>query len=1200
MIILTGNSLGERQKDLNERVNKAAAGNAFHNYETEPGANDVDKIFMIDVAAKNKNIDVILETLKSGDIVHITRGLKKCTWLVDDEFDNIINVDNLHLNIFPLMSIKMKKKLLCTLSINLKNENRSIAFYEYCIKEKLLKIAMKFLFNTPKTYKHDVILQKSEAFNMMISEPKEVLPKFIGNSFTLAYTFLDTMEDYWNKGNFLESLHFLYTVSSGQYLDMLEKYNIIENSFSRFGHRLSKEIIKKHKDRVLKNPLLYVNILNKDKIAKNSTMSDVKVYAVALLPEEASTFWNMNFYKHFKFILDIIPVDERFSFIKTIFNEKYPNEKFEMSKQFYSCKFYVTMTTEEKEYWALRHIKSDEEILGSGYDYIWYKFVSFEKAFEEIKKYILITQDNETRKVIINVLIDSAKTQKDLENLLNYYYNRHVNELRCHKERFLDYLFRQHKVFEFNEECWAPLEKIFYSLNVFDTSNNNRTSYRAIALIYYIIRGKTVLAVLDEFIDNNVIDVFEVKRYNSELGSEKSEMVFQYFRKFYLTAVEALACKEYNKDEKNNVDKYILGYLDLLHGYSKTKDEIPEIIHKFIKLNRKKFIYHRLLAESGKVAYSEKNIMHHMKTDANLIIEEFPLIQSYIEDRFGRTNWLVRKLKIYFHHDIAQTYLQILNDCLSTNDVHYRMVQVAVYGILKLADESFKNDFVQKHVPTNPKIDHAKISQDLLRIQRAICGHACVSRPPLPMPCIIQYITGDYVHYCLPIFNSYLMNLPLPVCIKFVESIIDKPISVQKHGLRLAFHCFSTEHLKVLISGAWKRAKNISLRKILYKSLFDKVLKENDQQTQLELFEVLKTLTLNLHQDDVDEIFLLLTHNKMPNHLVGQHLVNAWSAVKKLPERSVNFKRMTKVIQTIENNFNLVPEDDVTIITDHHVSKMLDEKQILNTNNNTKNNLEELLKAKWELTLRYLANVNNEKQLQNNLGVVRHIIKRCLEMWNEVREEKYVMREFCRSFIIDLERKSRTGSYPNMKIMYDTILTDLQKSLPEHEIFTLTWQLRLSEITMDIIVAGRQEFQNPDEIVLAIRTCVLRFSEAFVVLLKEYINNGKYFAAFHSQIDSYAINKLAKVNSKIDFHYKLNLKLNDLSVLMCVGLLKFEMPEVYLLILRVLPVNYSGIFDSDYEQIISKLKVFKNTEVQYFMFEKFVNCDFMFRSLMQT
>lgn len=1199
MIFLTGNSLGERQKHLNEIVNKATEANTFDKYKTESGNHDIDNIFLIDLAAKCKNIDFILEILKSGDIVHITRALNKCTWLCDDECANIINVDNLQTHIFPLMSIKMKNKLLCMISINLKTASRSIDFYWYCMKERLFKIAMKFLFSTPESFKNDVILQKSEGFHMVLSNKEEALVNFIRNSFTLAEAFLDNIEAGQKRNDTLDLLRYMYSISGEQYFGLLEKYKTIEycrHEPIRLGSRLSKEIIKKHKDRVLKNPLLYVHLLKKDKITKNSTINDVKVYAVPLLPDEATTFWNINFYEKYKFILDIIPEGERFCFIRKIFTEKYLDEEFEMSKQFYSLNFYNTMTSEEKQNWALRHIDTGEEILGSGNDYNWYKFVCFDKAFEEIKKYILITTDNEKRMKIIHVLIDSAKTQKEVETLLNYYYNRHVNELSHQKKPFLYKLIEKHNVFDFDEKCWIALEKIFYSLDVY-TSKYIGANYREIALIYYILNMKTVPETLIELINTNIITVFAIKNCSRGLTPEKEDMIFQYLHKFYLKAVETSSCE----DDVKTVARYITSYLDLLDSYSKTKDDIAIIMNKLMKDNWDQLKHHRLLRESGIVNFSERNIMQYMKKDATLVIDEFPLIKQYIQERFGRTNWLLKKLKIYFQHDIAKRYLQLLNDCLSADDVHYLMTKVAVYGLFKLAEESFKIEFMQKHVPTNPKIDHANISRNLLNIQQGICAYACVSRPPLPTAYIMHYLTGDYVHKCLPMFNYYLMNLPLPACISFVESVIDKPVSIQKHGLRLAFRCYSPENLKSLINDIWKRTKNISMRKILYKSLLDKVLKER-YQTQLDLFEILNTLTLDLHQNDDNELFLLLCHSKMPNHLAGLHLVSGWKAVKKLPERSVNIERMTRVILSIEINVSLVPENEIITITNDHVSKMLDEKEILN--DNTKDSLKELFRVKWELTLKHLTNVYNEMQLKNNLEVVRHIIKRCIEMRHEVIKGKLIMREFLWSFIKNLESKSfnchKIESYSNMKIINDAILKDLHEALPEYEIFILTLELRLSDISRNIIISCIQESGKKLVTNATIRTCLIKFAGAFVVLLNEYIENGKYFASFHRKIEANIIKQLARVSRNIDINFTLNLKEDDLSILMCVGLLKYEITEVYLLIISLLPLDYSGNFISDYENTLCTVKAFKNNEVQYLMFEKFVNSDFMFRKQLFT
>ncbi|KAF9795969.1 hypothetical protein SFRURICE_010066, partial [Spodoptera frugiperda] len=133
MIILTGKNLGERHKDLNAKVKEAREKRVdFDELKRTPEQSDVDKLFKIALASKYINIDYIVEVLKCGDPLYISKALK-CVWMYDDKYAHIINPDNLQNNIIPFMSTKMKKKMLTAVSMHVRNESRAAEFYNYCM-----------------------------------------------------------------------------------------------------------------------------------------------------------------------------------------------------------------------------------------------------------------------------------------------------------------------------------------------------------------------------------------------------------------------------------------------------------------------------------------------------------------------------------------------------------------------------------------------------------------------------------------------------------------------------------------------------------------------------------------------------------------------------------------------------------------------------------------------------------------------------------------------------------------------------------------------------------------------------------------------------------------------------------------------------------------------------------------------------------
>uniref|UniRef100_A0A2A4JDH6 Uncharacterized protein n=1 Tax=Heliothis virescens TaxID=7102 RepID=A0A2A4JDH6_HELVI len=1186
MIILTGSNLGERQRELNEKVKEAADNYVdFNQIKDITEESDVDKLFKIDLASKYVNIEYIIEVLKSGDSLYISRALKS-GWLYGEDFAKVVNPNNLHKNVMPFMSSKMKKKLLTAISMHVRNETRAAEFYKYCIDNKYTSIALKFLNFTSDSFKLEMLKANSKRKQMIIDCGSEYLKNFVGHSFTLAEAYVALFPE-GNRMQAFRGLSYLYTVSDVKYLDLLEK-SVVLSPYNNtiLGLRISKSIMKQHKDRVLSKPSLYVRIIHKTAIVKYSTAEDAKIYAVSVLPENVESFWNQNYCSKYKFILDKIQ-DGKFEFVKQIFTTKYPGEEFETHLNFYQKQFHKIMTTEEKETWALQQIASESEILGIGKDYNWYKFVSFEKAFQEIKKLVLVTPDYIKRADMMLILVDSAKCQLDLAKLLKHYYERHANEQKYIKENFLDRVMQNFNVFEFNDECWSAWNKIFHNLEVYSTTDySSKSEYKIIALIYHIINQKDIPEAITTHI-NSEMQFYALKLNTDKLKKEEVEMVFKYLFEFYMTEIRKFENVPYNDDVKYRLRRYIHFILDLLDQYDKTKQDCPELVNQFMKKDWDEFSCHRLLREPKKYQVSKVDLLRDLKKDAKLLVEYLPEVKKNIDNSFKYDiSTVLKKLKIYFSNDIAKDYLKFFNEILSKEDqLWLKEAHAAAHGIFQLGDESFKIDFMLKYAPTEAVINHSEIDEKLLRIQQAICSHACYSRPPVPLESVLMYIKGDYVHFCLPMFHSYLANLPLPLCIEFVEAILNTPVSIQKHGIRLAFECFNDESLNALVLRAWRKTKNISLRLIIFKAIHYKICKMGN--TQHILFDTLKTIALSLGQDDDDELFRLLISRQLPEPMMLECIEIAWKVVSQFPPKQANLARMRMVILCMSNNINIIRSDSIRSIIDTFMSTVFKQEEE-EEGNGKKQNAEAvaLIDAKWDLTATYIINIKDINDLGKKIELAKHILNKCLRTQeSETRQNRQNLLKTCMILVNNMECKSYNqdfARYENVNIMMQFVLKTLQDSLPIEEIYMEIWELRLGMLVRNIMMAHKklkgQEQIDKD----AIKVIVTAFAKELSNLIKELIDAGLYFNSFLSDIESKIVSKLKTI--KINFDIKIRF-MNMINTL-CLGLMSFSIPEMYLLVLNLLPDSCNPEQDEDYKAVVTKLYNVENKEIRCNLYRK--------------
>ncbi|XP_073960672.1 uncharacterized protein isoform X1 [Choristoneura fumiferana] len=1174
MITLQGRNICERHKELNLKV-KEAAENKIDLTELKCVDNsDIDRIFKIDLASKYKNVDYVLEELKSGDSLYVSRSLK-CEWLYGSDYAHLINPDYLHHRIFPKMSLKMKKKTLSTLSIHLRDETRTQLFYEYCMNTKMLNNALKFLIFTSESFKNELMNDESRFFDLCKQVKTDYMKKFIGNSFTLADT-------YGERERPLIELSYLYSLNEEKYLNLLEKHTGTNYYRKIVGVKMSRSILKKHKDRVVKKPLLYLNILNKSELVKYSSSEDAIVYAVALLQDDISEFWRCDYFRTNKHILDLIKTPSIFNFVKKIYTEKYNTSQFEMGTNFYKHKYYDLMTFEEREAWALRHLQENLDVIPEDKSYKWYEYVTFAKSFKEIKSQIYIATNVSKRSDMLKVLVKSAKTQRDLEELLNYYYNRHVNERRGKKLDFINTVMEHHTVLEFDDACWGAFDMILRSVDIYNTSEYwGLDDVLTVSLIYHIINNKTLpedLKTCLRLVDFN--NYFEY--YLDQLNDERKDLIYNYINQFIISEISEFDSQEYSDDVKDKVRSYLHQSVKLRRVFS--KDKYPEIVLKYMQLDLENFghIVGKSEKPVEKVIITEGYLLRCLKEDASLIVEKLPLIKDeFNNSSIFRINLLLRRIKIYFSNDIAKQCLEFCKKTLYESlpgiaITEYKAIYSIVFAIFQLGDEKTKAEIMDKFAPTNPKIEHDKIGYYVLYTQAAICSFQSYSRPPVPLSKTALYLKGDYVHKCNDMFNMYLVNLPPALRSEFINSLIDAPLALQKRGLRLAFLTFEVNKLKDLVSSVWKKTNNVSLRQILYLLLFNKTAEEQGK-TQEILFELLKELTLTLHEDDADEVFECFTDYRVPANLRGPYLEIAWKTVVILPDKKSNFQRKIRVVDSIASNISLMDDKFLVRLIYDHVQKILREEKLRPQLNN---GVVELNVALWNLIARYIIDIPNETKQEKSLKLVEAITKECFDHWNEdYNTEDLIFQVFFRNFVDSLITNS---SYSNTNFrgvvpIFEYLLESFEKQFGISEMYSYFWDWKL-RLMMGKAING--ELSSDKEV------CI-NFGSQLGLFIKELKDKKLCYISFFSKI----IEKISCCMHDFLDENDPSLDVDDVSILAACGLTQTDIFETYLLALEILPINPTETLKTEYQEVIKKIKEKENAELTAFMKDKFIYSD---------
>lgn len=696
MINLKGKNLCERRKEFNFKVTEAVKSKL--NLEDVECAedSDMDRIFKIELASKYKNVEYLLEELKSSDSLYVTKALK-CEWLYSSDYAHLINPEYLHHHIFPSMSFKLKRTTLKTISIYVREETRSQLFYEYCMDTKQRDIALKFLIFTSESFKNEIIKDDSRFYGLNRRSKTDYFRNYIGNSFMLA-------DAYGNRKGSITDLTYLYSLDEEKYLHLFEKHTEIFNSVTVYGVKMSRSILKKHKERILRKPLLYMNVLKRSELLKYSSSEDAKVYAVALLPDYENQFWSQCYFRTHKAILDLIKPPSMFEFIKKIFIEKYKTQEFETTRDFHYRGYYEIMTLEEKQTWALDHLQNQRDVIPEEENYRWYEYIEFAISFKEIKTQMYITTNPDKRSEMLIILLKSAKCQKDLEELFNYYYKRHVNETRDKKTRFIRAVINHHKVLEFNDECWGAFDLILRSLDVYNTLKYTGYDdlFLTTSLVYHIINNKTISEEMQMYLKRGML-CHNLKYFLDQLSDEKKNLVINYIKQCIINILLEYEAREYSDAVRNEVRQYLhrwesLGWLLNVGGLR----SYPEIILKYMKLDFNNFQHilgkttEKQLQSKTQVKITDGYLLRCLKQDASQIVEKLPLIKDrFNEPRKFRINMFLRKIALYFSNDIARQFLEYFTKTLydltpEKAVVEHRSIFYIVFVIFQMREQRIK------------------------------------------------------------------------------------------------------------------------------------------------------------------------------------------------------------------------------------------------------------------------------------------------------------------------------------------------------------------------------------------------------------------------------------------------------------------------------------------------------------------------------
>ncbi|XP_039760473.1 uncharacterized protein LOC120634136 [Pararge aegeria] len=873
-LMIEGETLGDKHRNYNKIVNEKIKSNptktiAAINYE-EP---DLDNLCKIDIACKIRNVEYILEILKCDDMLYVSRVIKKCTWLItDQQYAYIINPAYLYNNLYQQMTSKAFNKLVLHIRLNLDDEKRVEEFFNF-YKQNDLDKAMHWLPRCSIGFIEGIIRNHANDI------PKNLLKRLYEKSFT----FLDILVQNYNASYYVDHLiepgMFLLKINLDKFLDIFE--TLKDGDTPKFGRKYTKLVMEKCPERIKNNLKRYVYVLDISVFAQYLKKEEVKDFILTHIKNKKTRSWFT--YKKIKYFLNRLPFEERFDFVKKLFIEK-------------SCKEEPL----ENETWddiiEYCNLPLKGKLTSSKNIYSWYVYAPFNKAFEDLKL-LIRNESNPSERIWIlrSILTCALGNQNNILTLLKYYHKNHINEPFMFKVQFVNHLITKTDTHKYDEEAWGYLNDIFNSLEVYTRSKDSVQSCLKSILFYNVIH--------DVQIPEDIESKFDFKHYISygygdcrnKFNMEETQKIFNYFYSYYISKVKINITSEKEFDETVDI---ILSVLKVLDIWNKELKDYPFVLQRIKDLviikkdsswkqdlsslyNFKKSWRKILFTESIILSPNQDSCMNALKHSPELLESHTKEINACINDKvlyFGR---FLRKIQIYYQYQsLSDSFKATFLENLNQMSLH----KSSITGLCILLTRKELLDFVQKYVPREAKIVWNQHDDAMLSIRKNVAACMHLSRPHLPLDVVLLYAKGDYLKYVLPSLNAIFYNINSKQMAEHLPKLLNAPVSLKKHGIRVAFAKLKQKELINMFTEIWKSNKNRSIRKEIVCETFKMLCKETDETVMFYIWEMFRMFVNDLTFEENKKIYFTLSQaQKVPLNIRASFLMRSYEFLEKLP-----------------------------------------------------------------------------------------------------------------------------------------------------------------------------------------------------------------------------------------------------------------------------------------------------------------------------
>ncbi|XP_023947248.2 uncharacterized protein LOC112052419 [Bicyclus anynana] len=1156
-------TLGQKHRKYNELVNDAIKNNPNQEISAiNHEESDLDNLFKIDVACSSRNVEFILQTLKCDDMLYVSRAIKKSTWLLTEEkYSHIINPAYLHSQLYPQMTSKAFNKLILHIRLNLRDEQRVEDFFNYYQQIDLIK-AFNWLSHCSIPFIEKIIRNHAEDI------PRRLWKRLYEKSITCLELLLQyDKSTYYRDHVIAPGLFFL-----NKHDENYEKFlNIIESvdktgDAPMLGPKYTKIIMEKNPERIKNNLEKYDYILNIPVFAKYLKQDEVKEFVLTHIKNKETR--SLFTFKKIKYFLNQLPSEERFDFVQKLFIEKsYADEKLD-SKTWDDIVEYCNLPLKGK-------LSSSKNI------YSWYVYAPFNKAMADLIQLIRKESNPTERLWILRVLLTCAdKNRENILKLLKYYHENHINEAFLYKVQFVNHLITKTDTHRYDEEAWGLLNDLFNSLEVYTRSKDSVETCVKSIFFYNLIHDNNIPEMIENKIDFESYIEYEYRESLKKFNTEEREKIFNYLYKYYFSKITNHVM---NEDDFNNTVEGILNILKVMDIWHKDLKEYPLVLRKVTELaimktenswsrdfseiyNFRKSWRKLFFPESIVLSFSQNTCINALKHNPELLDNYWRQLNSRINDNTKKNvkenfDKFHSKLRIYWNRSLAESFKATFTQNFNQSKLH----KASVRGQCILLSPKDMQEFIQKYAPKETKIVSSQVQDMELSIRKniATCMHR--GRPHPPLEIVLLYAKGDYLKYVLPSLNAIFYNISCNQIRKYIPKLLNSPVSLQKHGIRIVFAKLNHKELTEMFPIIWKSNKNKSIRKTIFCETYKSICRQIDETAILKMWEMLTMFIDDLTFEENKKIYVTLSQTeKVPLSIKPEFYMKGYEFLKKIPPKAncdnliknMN-KEMPKVIEFLDVDFMSA------IFLENMDKKFAKRRYDL-----------------YDKVATYLLCTKSESvQSERYEKLFEPLIDRAIDMWNEEYKNTYYTRQNLFEILTEMSTQFE-GLVLQKKMvipvaMYHALLNKLQSSLSIKDNYVLITYVKLSLGYIQSIYnvakctdsIEKENFNN----------LLMKSAPSFGFLCSEYLKDDieKHSSSVYV-IFAHVLNEIIRNHKEHDIVYKMTVLKYILE--------SSDLTERYALVAQLIP-EYNFITEDDEKvlklELLNKIGSCQSKEASY-------------------